>query len=96
MKLWLISQSANDRWDTYDSAVVAAETEEDARNTYPDKGGWDDARWTGSKWLWYLGDGRVLDYNSSTWTSPDNVKVKFLSDNYEGAAGTVCASFNAG
>lgn len=32
MKLWLISQSVNNDYDTYDSAVVAAETEDDARN----------------------------------------------------------------
>ena len=96
MKLWLISQDVNNRWDTYDSAVVAAETEDEARNIYPDK--WDSSpkRWNGSKWLWYLEDGRVLDYGSRTWASPDNVSVQFLADGYEGPAGTVCASFNAG
>jgi len=31
MKLWIISQSVNRGYDTYDSAVVAAETEEEAR-----------------------------------------------------------------
>ena len=35
MKLWKISQHANIDWDTYDSAIVAADTEEDARNTLP-------------------------------------------------------------
>lgn len=96
MKLWLISQSTNTGYDTYDSAVVAAETEEEARHTYPSN--WDDSdkKWTGSKWLWYLDDGRVLDYGSGDWTSPDNVKVEFLADGYAGKAGTVCASFNAG
>lgn len=96
MKLWLISQSVNSRWDTYDSAVIAAETEEAARYTYPDELKLGDKRWNGHKWLWYLEDGRVLDYHSSSWTSPDNVQVEFLADNYGGAAGTVCASFNAG
>jgi hypothetical protein len=96
MKLWLISQDVNNGWDTYDSAVVAAETEEEARNIYPDN--WDNnpKRWNGSKWLWYLEDGRVLDYSSGSWTSPDNVQVQFLADGYEGQAGTVLASFNAG
>ena len=96
MKLWLISQNENNNYDTYDSAVVAAETEEEARHTYPDNWGLSDAKWSGSKWLWYLEDGRVLDYGSRTWTSPDHVKVQFLADGYEGPAGTVCASFNAG
>lgn len=35
MKLWLIWQTENNDYDTYDAAVVAAETEEDARKTPP-------------------------------------------------------------
>ena len=35
MNLYLISQSDNNKYDTYDSAVVAALTEELARMTYP-------------------------------------------------------------
>jgi hypothetical protein len=38
MKLWLISQTENNDYDTYDSAVVAAETEDAARNTHPNGG----------------------------------------------------------
>jgi hypothetical protein len=33
MKLWKISQDFNNKNCTYDSAIVAAETEDDARNT---------------------------------------------------------------
>ena len=35
MKLWCISQTDNDGYDTFDSAVVAAETESDARAIHP-------------------------------------------------------------
>ena len=35
MKLWIISQNENNDYDTYDSAVVAAETEDEARVTMP-------------------------------------------------------------
>lgn len=35
MNLYKISQTVNRGYDTYDSAVVAAETEEAARNTRP-------------------------------------------------------------
>ena len=35
MKLWLISQSVNNDYDTYDAAVVAAETEEEAKKIHP-------------------------------------------------------------
>jgi hypothetical protein len=44
MKLWIISQTVNNNYDTYDSAVVAAETEEEARNILPSGGNWDEAR----------------------------------------------------
>ena len=93
MKLWRIAQSENNNYDTYDSAVVAAETEEDARNTYP---GDYDVKWHGTKWLWHLEDGRILDHSAGSWTIPAHVSVEFLSDGYAGKAGVVCASFNAG
>lgn len=96
MKLWRISQSVNNNWDTFDSAVVAAETEEEARCTYPSKYGDNDTRWNGSKWLRHLEDGRVLYGSTSCWTAPEYVSVEFLADGYEGPAGTVVASFNAG
>jgi len=38
MKLYLISQSKNDDYDTYDSAVVCAESEEEAKKINPDGG----------------------------------------------------------
>lgn len=34
MKLWLVEQSHNDGWNTYDRSVVSAKTEEDARNFF--------------------------------------------------------------
>ena len=40
MKLWLISQDENPGYYTYDSAVVAAETEDAARNVRPDGSDW--------------------------------------------------------
>ena len=96
MKLWLISQSENNGWDTYDSAVVAAETEEEARHTYPNNWGTSDKKWSGAKWLAHLEDGRVLDFGHSCWVTPNYVSVEFLADGYQGDAGTICASFNAG
>lgn len=40
LKLWKISQDVNHDWDTFDSAVVAAETEDEARNTSPAGADW--------------------------------------------------------
>lgn len=36
MKLYLLSQSENDGYDTFDSCVVCAESEEDAKTITPD------------------------------------------------------------
>lgn len=92
MKLWLISQTENNWYDTYDSAVVAAETEEEARLTYPDG----DRVWSGERWVYKTLDGRTLDIGHTCWTHPCNVSVRFLADGYEGEAGVILASFNAG
>lgn len=46
MKLWLISQSVQRGYDTYDSAVVTAETAEQAQATLPSEY----ATWDGGEW----------------------------------------------
>lgn len=94
MKLYLISQSVNNDYDTYDSAVVAAPDEETARNTHP-KGGiiaWEDYDNYG-----YLRSG-VWDGTPSlrSWVrKPGHVEVKYLGETEE-PQGVICASFNAG
>lgn len=35
MKLWKLSQNVNNDYDTFDSAIVAAKTEEDAKTIHP-------------------------------------------------------------
>jgi len=63
MKLWLISQDSNNGYDTYDSAVVAANSEDEARLINPD-GDWE-SRW--SAWcdrpdqvtVEYIGDAKI-------------------------------------
>ncbi len=40
MKLYIISQDENNGYDTYDSAVVCAENEEEARNIDPSGQNW--------------------------------------------------------
>jgi hypothetical protein len=48
MKLWLLTQSVNRGYDTHDSVVVAAKTEEEARNINPDFS----ERWGGTYSTW--------------------------------------------
>ena len=86
MKLWLISQVANDDYDTYDAAVVAAETEADARNMHP--GGHGGVLW----------DRAASERGFSSWCyAPEQVTVRLIGDAIEGTeAGVILASFNAG
>jgi hypothetical protein len=82
MKLFLISQEQNNRYDTYDSAVVAAPDEETARNMNPSNGvPMDD--WKKNRNPWCNG--------------PERVSVRYLGEAVDGVErGVVCASFNAG
>lgn len=81
MKLFLISQTENRGYDTYDSAVVCAESEETARQMNPSGRG--DVKW-----------GRDF---STWCSSPDKVNVQMIGEASPGLGpGVVCASFNAG
>ena len=50
MNLYLISQEENEGYDTYDSAVVCAETEEQARMIHPYVVDWDGGDKTWGTW----------------------------------------------
>lgn len=82
MKLWRISQTVNTGWDTYDSAVVAAETKEAAKLVHPDER----ATWKGQDSKPY-----------GAWADVDNILVEYIGEAAEGVKeGVICASFNAG
>jgi len=84
MKLFLISQTSNDGYDTYDEAVVCAETEEDAKTIHPD--GYS-----------IVTEEDEEKYSSSTWTTLNNVDVEYLGEAKEDSErGVICSSFNAG
>jgi arylsulfatase A-like enzyme len=103
MKLFLISQDENGGYDTYDSAVVAAEDEEAARKIHPTWDGeiyyvWNEElqHWANKatpdkpSWRWY-------GFGTADWTAPKNVNVKYLGEAAEGIeTGCICSSFNAG
>lgn len=98
MNLYLISQDANKGYDTYDSAVVAAESPEEAVKIYPCEGTikfiWDEEVQN-----WYLlraDKSRVYRKNWTAWTSPKNVKAVLIGTAIRREAGCICASFNAG
>ena len=84
MKLFLISQRANDAYGTYDSAVVCAPDEETARNMNPSNG----EPMTAEKWK---------DEYSEWCSSVKQVKCEFLGECEPSLKmGLVLASFTAG
>lgn len=86
MNLYLISQTVNDDYDTYDSAVVAAESEDEARKMHPgqSQGDFYESWWT-----------RDTEYGS--WASRlEDVKVELIGVSHENVSRVICASFNAG
>ena len=98
MKLWLISQTENTGCDVYDSAVVAAATEQDAKETYPEdsytKRFWDKEA---NKWYHILDNGIkvFIDLRYGDWTTPNHVTAKYLGET-ELEPSVICSSFNAG
>jgi hypothetical protein len=81
MKIYKISQDVNTDWDTYDSAIVIAENEEEAKKIYPDeiKGSDEDRK----RW--------------NEWCEIADVKVEYVGEAKEGLKkGVVVASYNAG
>ena len=80
MKLWRISQHENGGYDTYDNAVVAAETEGQARLTHP------------GDMIW---NGETRDYDTWCSAKHVKVElIGEAVEGTE--AGVICASFNAG
>jgi hypothetical protein len=88
MKLWLLSQSEQCGYDTFDSMVVAAETEADARKMHPTE-----------TWR-HTHDRTLYNYwkNSDCWAAtPEGVEVEYLGIAEEGTEPRVIlASYNAG
>lgn len=84
MNLYKISQTVNNDWDTYDSAIVAAENEEEARKINPS--------------IYVEGEWWNDDYTSGSWCSTlEQVNVELIGIAKEGTKkGIIVASFNAG
>ncbi len=82
LNLYLISQSHNPTWDTYDSAVVAAYSEDGARAIHPN-----------GEFL----SNRPLSCRYNAWARPEYVTVEYLGVAAANVKeGVICSSFNAG
>ena len=93
MKLWLLRQEQREGYDTYDSAIVAAETEDQARRIHPS----DSYEYSEAK--------KCFGYKDSSWNFNDDSWAKDIElitvseigeANPDLPAGVVLASFNAG
>ena len=84
MKLYLISQTINNDWDTFEAAVVCAPSELTAQNMNPDSGE-------------PMTDGDWQNRFPSWCSSPKEVTVKYIGEATDGIKqGVVLASFKAG
>lgn len=97
MKIYKISQSINWGYDTYDSAIVIAKNETEARKISPD----DYRQWSDKEetWMFLYANGdieRVEDFH--TWVNKlEHIKVELIGTaTKDSKSGLVLASFNAG
>lgn len=90
MNIYKISQYVNSGYDTYDSAVVYAESEDEARKLHPS--GSQIQGFNPPKVWW------EADYTYGSWADKlDQVEVQLLGQALSDATpGVICASFNAG
>ena len=93
MNLYLLSQNVNNDYDTYDSIVVAAENEEEARTIQPQL----DYKYHDGKVYFQYYDLSEVECSNDTWALPEDIKVKFIGISAPGIEkGVIIASFNAG
>ena len=99
MNLYKISQDVNNDWETFDSAVVVAESAEEAKNIIPYFTNQNIDTLSNFQFLNLIfGDENDIDM----WAKPEAVKVELIGfvdkdflDSLDGQT-TVVASFNAG
>ena len=105
MKLWLLEQTKNNDYDTYDSCVVVAEKEGDAKSIHPDgksryRKGYYDYNYTWRyEWFFVRKDGSDYCAVHRTWAgTPLDVTATYIgeADSSLKEGTVICASFNAG
>ena len=106
MNIYLLEQDSVVDYDTYDSCVVIAESEQRAREMHPYLNYTTSVSviWNDEKLAWvYSDDGRVYRYSGDKYTNwahkPDDVTATLIgsaSPSFDGSRKVICASFNAG
>ncbi len=97
MKIYLLSQDVVNGYDTYDSAIVIAENEDEARKIHPNKLV---THVINDQWMGTCSDGEEYKNEPYDWveySEIDKISVKYIGEaSKEQQKGLVLASFNAG
>lgn len=101
MNIYRISQDERGGYDTFDAAIVAAESEDAARRIHPSEDCYspESCEWARKNYHWRdEGPNEKWTYAYSSWASrPDKVRAELLGTAVEGTPeGVLLASFNAG
>lgn len=95
-KLWLVKRTSPYGYDDYDSMVVAADTELEARTYHPDgcvKAQKKDDSW---EYIWLGGTHSWKPDWQPSWCSIEDTSASYLGTTDRDLKGVVLASFNAG
>ena len=93
MKIWLLQQDTNtSEGNYYDSCVVVAATENEAREMYPHKK--PHYYWTDNGWK-YTFNGIEYSDNGSEWVKPEEVVVEYIGESYKTKPEVLVSSFNS-
>ena len=97
MKIYLLSQDFLNDYDIYDSAIVIAENEDEARKIHPNRLV---THITNGQWMGTYPGGGEYKKESFDWvrcSDIDKISVKYIGEaSKEQQKGLVLASFNAG
>lgn len=96
MKIYLLSQDVVNDYDTYDSAIVIAENEDEARKIHPNKLV---THVTKNQWMGTYSGGEEYKNEPYDWveySDINKISVKYIGEaGKEQQKGLVLASFNA-
>jgi hypothetical protein len=98
MNLYKLTQKINNGYDTFDSCIVAAKNEDEARKIHPGDTarGWDETLGFYGIYSGGVNTGKKYELCDYSWCDkPEDVEVQLMGTTYF-ESGLMIASFNAG
>lgn len=90
MKIWILYQDSNQNGDHYDSCIVVAATEDDARAMYPHTK--PHYYWFDNSWRYSFNGTEYVD-DGAEWVRPDEVVVEYLGESYKTEPEVILSSY---